>query len=330
MRQTALRAGADTGAQGHDAATRSCGGGVGSLAVMDDRDSWTRYQPGLSGATAPVADEGIEARRYEIEPHILEVVPFRNMTGVVAELGCGVGTDGRIIARTAARYVGLDFSPLGLRRAAQRHREAGLSTSDFVRCDLRHIPLRDGSCDYLYSHGVVHHVRDNGSVWTEAARVLRPGGRFCFMVYHRRSVNNYYGILLLRRLLLLMALLLPSAARTLAARRGEDSRTVDDHAAALRAHGLSYLRGSEWLSRNTDGPQNTFSRVYSRQELKRELAKAGFQVDRFEVRYLNVRVNPPFAALPPRVIDALAKRAGWHLYAFGEKPSASRPEAGSG
>lgn len=320
-RQTAGRLGASA----------ARGVAMGSLARMDDRLSWTRYQPGLSGATAPVADEGIGCRRYELEPHILEVVPFAEMTGVVAELGCGVGTDGALIARTADKYVGLDFSPLGLGRAVQLHRANALTGSSFLRCDLRRMPLSDGACDYLYSHGVVHHIRDTGSVWQEAGRVLRPGGRFCFMVYHRQSLNNYYGILTLRRLLILLALLAPGMAKRLAARRREDGQTVDDHVRGLRSRGLSYLRGEEWLSRNTDGPQNTYSRVYSRQELAAELAEAGLQVDRFEVRYLNIRVNPPFGALPPRLINALAKRAGWHLYAFGHKgpSSQAQPPAGS-
>ncbi len=290
---------------------------------MDDRDSWTRYQPGLSGATAPLTGEGVDARRYALEPHILTLVPFLQMTGVVAELGCGVGTDGRIIARTAHKYIGLDFSPLALARASQAHAHDTITNSAFIRADLRRLPLQGGSCDYVYSHGVVHHVRDSATVWAEAQRVLRPGGEFCFMVYHRHSLNHYYGICVLRRLLLLLAILAPSLAKRLAARRREDEGTVTTHIRGLREEGPSYLRGSNWLSRNTDGPQNTYSRVYSRAELGAELAHAGLTVGRYEVGYLNTRVNPPFHALPFRLVDALAARAGWHLYAIGHKPRES-------
>lgn len=287
---------------------------------MDDRDSWTRYQPGLSGTTAPLADGDIAARRYDIEPHILEVVPFPKMTGVVAELGCGVGTDGQIIAKYADKYIGIDFSPLALTQALGRHEAIGIQNSHFIRSDLRQLPLRDSSCDFLYSHGVVHHIRNSSAVWDEAHRILRPNGRFCFMVYHRNAVNYYFGILVLRRLLLLLSLVAPRLANRIAAQRRESEDTVRAHAERLRAEGISYLSGEGWLSRNTDGPQNTYSRVYSCAELKAELAEAGLSVDRFEVRYLNVRVNPPFGVLPERLVSFLGRRAGWHLYALGHKP----------
>lgn len=285
--------------------------------MTDDRSSWTDYQPGLHGTTAPAVAEDVAARRYSLEPHILEVVPFPSMTGCVVEFGCGIGTDGQRIARVAERYVGLDYSPIALAAARSAHRSL---RSDFIRTDLRSVPLRDAAADFVYSHGVLHHIRADAAPWFEVSRVLKPGGRFCVMVYHRRSLNHYYGILVLRRVLLLLAVAGPQMGRRLSRNRGEAETTLAAHLTMLREGKMRYLFGPEWLSRNTDGPQNTYSRVYSKAELRDALSRAGLAVDDLQVRYLNSRVNPPIGGFPRRLQHWLGRRVGWHLYAIGHKP----------
>lgn len=284
--------------------------------MTDDRSSWTEYQPGLVGSTAPAVAEDVAERRYALEPHILEVVPFDYMTGCVVEFGCGIGTDGQRIAKFAERYVGLDYSPIALDTARSAHRAL---PSVFARTDLRSVPLRDSVADFVYSHGVLHHIRSNDAAWFELNRVLKPRGRFCVMVYHRRSLNHYYGILFLRRCLLVASAALPRLGRRLSRSRGEGDATLAGHLSLFRTGGMRYLFGPKWLSRNTDGPQNTYSRVYSKIELRDTLSAADLIVDDLEVRYLNVRVNPPVGWLPSRLQDWLGRQAGWHLYAIGHK-----------
>lgn len=285
--------------------------------MNDDRKSWNDYQPGLVGSTAPRNGDDVAKRRYELEPHILDVVPFRSMSGRVAEFGCGIGTDGLLISQSARSYIGLDYSALALDTARQRH--AGLESS-FTRADLCSVPLRAATVDFVYSHGVLHHLRDGDVPWGEFGRALKRGGGFCVMVYHRRSINYYYGILLLRRVLLLLTFLFPRFAQRIALGRGETEVTLKTHLEYLRSGPMSYLFGPQWLSRNTDGPQNTYSRVYSERELRKTISAAGLQVDRIEVRYLNERVNPPFSWLPGRLKERLGRIFGWHLYAIGHKP----------
>jgi hypothetical protein len=150
-------------------------------------------------------------------------------------------------------------------------------------------------------------------------RVLRPGGQFCVMVYHRGSVNFHYGIKLLRRLALILVVVAQPLATRFARNRGEDAQTLAGHRANLRKLRARYLIGNTWLSANTDGPSNTYSRVYSSRELGEALRAAGLTADKMEVRYLNARVNPPLQLLPDAVASRLAKRYGWHLYAIGHK-----------
>ncbi len=64
--------------------------------------------------------------------------------------------------------------------AAPSHRPLPL-----VQCDGLALPLGDGTVDRVYTaYGVVPFVADSGAVMAEAARVLRPGGRFVFSTSH--------------------------------------------------------------------------------------------------------------------------------------------------
>ncbi len=55
----------------------------------------------------------------------------------------------------------------------------------FVQCDGRSLPFPDGAFDTVFTaYGVVPFVGDSDVVMAEAARVLRPGGRFVFSTTH--------------------------------------------------------------------------------------------------------------------------------------------------
>src|SRR5919108_195714 len=57
-------------------------------------------------------------------------------------------------------------------------REAGVENVDFVKGYMEEIPLADGSVDVVLSNCVINLAADKRRVLAEAARVLRPGGRF--------------------------------------------------------------------------------------------------------------------------------------------------------
>ena len=56
--------------------------------------------------------------------------------------------------------------------------EAGVDNVEFVKGYLEDIPLADASVDVVISNCVINLSGDKGKVLREAARVLRPGGRF--------------------------------------------------------------------------------------------------------------------------------------------------------
>ena len=56
--------------------------------------------------------------------------------------------------------------------------DAGVGNADFVKGYIEEIPLPDASVDVVISNCVINLAADKTRVLREAARVLRPGGRF--------------------------------------------------------------------------------------------------------------------------------------------------------
>ena len=62
---------------------------------------------------------------------------------------------------------------------ARRHAaQSGVSNVEFVKGYIEDVPLPDASVDVVISNCVINLAADKRAVLKEAARVLRPGGRF--------------------------------------------------------------------------------------------------------------------------------------------------------
>jgi arsenite methyltransferase len=99
----------------------------------------------------------------------------------VLDLGSGAGADVLISARrvgAAGKAIGLDMTDEMLELARANAREAGVDNVDFVKGYIEDIPLADASVDVVISNCVINLSADKRRVLAEAARVLRPGGRF--------------------------------------------------------------------------------------------------------------------------------------------------------
>ena len=99
----------------------------------------------------------------------------------VLDLGSGAGADVLISARRVAphgRAIGLDMTEEMLALARANAAEAGLDNVEFLKGYLEDMPLDDASVDVVISNCVINLSADKPQVLREAARVLRPGGRF--------------------------------------------------------------------------------------------------------------------------------------------------------
>jgi arsenite methyltransferase len=99
----------------------------------------------------------------------------------VLDLGSGAGADVLISARRVApsgKAIGLDMTDEMLDLARQNAADAGVTNVEFLKGYIEEIPLPDDSVDVIISNCVINLAGDKDLVLREAARVLRPGGRF--------------------------------------------------------------------------------------------------------------------------------------------------------
>jgi SAM-dependent methyltransferase len=132
-----------------------------------------------------------ERERYSAYPWLTKAAEFDRHKGErVLEIGCGTGCDLLQFAAHGAFPVGIDITPEHLRLARER---VG-NLAEVVPGDGANIPFVDASFDYVYSHGVLHHVDKPRRMVHEIFRVLRPGGRFSVHVY---ALWSYWPALLI-------------------------------------------------------------------------------------------------------------------------------------
>jgi ubiquinone/menaquinone biosynthesis C-methylase UbiE len=99
----------------------------------------------------------------------------------VLDLGSGGGIDVLLSARRvgpAGKAYGLDMTDEMLALARANQAEAGVENAEFLKGEIEAIPLADAAVDVVISNCVINLSGDKPQVIREAARVLRPGGRF--------------------------------------------------------------------------------------------------------------------------------------------------------
>jgi arsenite methyltransferase len=99
----------------------------------------------------------------------------------VLDLGSGAGADVLISARrvgSTGKVIGLDMTDEMLDLARTNAAAAGVSNVEFVKGHIEEIPLPEASVTVVISNCVINLSGDKPQVLREAARVLRPGGRF--------------------------------------------------------------------------------------------------------------------------------------------------------
>ncbi|WP_291736969.1 methyltransferase domain-containing protein, partial [Leisingera sp. F5] len=104
------------------------------------------------------------------------------------DLCCGQGIVAAGLANAGARVTGLDFSPAMLDLA--RVRVPGV---DFVQGDAMDLRFDAGRFDVVTIGFGILHVPDAPRVLAEARRVLRPGGRLAFSVWHAPTIPTALG-----------------------------------------------------------------------------------------------------------------------------------------
>jgi len=106
----------------------------------------------------------------------------RAMSTRVLDIGCGHGA----LSLTLSESAGFDVVAMDIleaRIASVRAKKAARDPTaaarvQIVRADAESLPYRDESFDAVAATEVLEHLDEPGRMLSEAARVLRPGGRF--------------------------------------------------------------------------------------------------------------------------------------------------------
>ncbi|HKE00116.1 MAG TPA: methyltransferase domain-containing protein, partial [Planctomycetota bacterium] len=103
--------------------------------------------------------------------------------GLGLDMGCGLGHQCVAMRERGYRVVGLDASQQLLQGARASGAVVALG-------DARSLPFPDGTFDFVYAVGMLHHLPDadaQAAACREAARVLKPGGSF---LVHETNTRN--------------------------------------------------------------------------------------------------------------------------------------------
>jgi len=148
----------------------------------------------MSGDYGQFAHLGWEraADRYEdfwMGLTTLFIVPLLKTVGAapgmrILDVACGPGCVSEAATRLGAVTVGVDFSRPMVERA--RRRSPGL---EFLEGNAQQLPFDPGSFDAVVMNFGVMHVPKPEVAFSEARRVLRPGGRFGFTNWARPEEN---------------------------------------------------------------------------------------------------------------------------------------------
>lgn len=101
----------------------------------------------------------------------------------VIDLGSGAGFDAFIAAELVGdtgKVIGVDLSGEMISLARKNAKKSHRSNIKFVKGDIEKLPLQDEIADLIISNCVINLSTNKQDVFSEAYRVLRPGGRMSY------------------------------------------------------------------------------------------------------------------------------------------------------
>jgi arsenite methyltransferase len=172
---TAVAENTASGCCGAEAAIAGCGPDIAST---DKHGNEVFGATLYSEADEPALNAAVEA---SLGCGVPTAVADLHEGETVLDLGSGAGADVLISAKRVGptgTAIGLDMTDEMLELARANAAHAGVSNAEFLKGYIEEIPLADDSVDVVISNCVINLAADKRKVLAEAARVLKPGGRF--------------------------------------------------------------------------------------------------------------------------------------------------------
>ncbi len=99
----------------------------------------------------------------------------------VLDAGCGNGSYAYYAASYGAEVIAIDFSD-AVSVAQKNTKNVNVQ---IVRADITHPPFKEGTFDYIFSIGVLHHLPEPETGFQQLVPLLKPGALISIWVYGR-------------------------------------------------------------------------------------------------------------------------------------------------
>jgi SAM-dependent methyltransferase len=166
-----------------------------NAAFWDTLCGW--YMAKVAGITGESADDlgRFDELYLGFYPYLEQYVPETFEGKKVLEVGLGSGTLGQLLASRGGEYHGVDIAPGPVAVMKRRLAWLGQPEDHAQQASVLELPFEDGTFDYVYSIGCLHHTGNLPKSIEEVHRVLRRGGRAVVMLYYRYSLRRFfYGL----------------------------------------------------------------------------------------------------------------------------------------
>jgi ubiquinone/menaquinone biosynthesis C-methylase UbiE len=110
----------------------------------------------------------------------------------VLEYGCGPGSQAFLLAKHAAKVIGIDISEVAIEQATKQAKNEELTNLSFFVVDAESLDFANGSFDLICGSAILHHLNLN-KAFAEIVRTLRPDGIAVFFeaLGHNPMINLY-------------------------------------------------------------------------------------------------------------------------------------------
>ncbi|MGB3535063.1 MAG: class I SAM-dependent methyltransferase [Microcoleaceae cyanobacterium] len=103
-------------------------------------------------------------------------------TTTILDICCGSGQATQVLVQFSQNVVGLDASPRSIQRARQNVPQA-----EYVEAFAEKMPFQDNKFDLVHTSAALHEMNPPQlrQILSEVYRVLKPGGMFALVDFHR-------------------------------------------------------------------------------------------------------------------------------------------------
>jgi SAM-dependent methyltransferase len=248
-------------------------------------DEWRRFDQ------TPVS----EREMREVFDGYFGIFPWESLPpgAVGLDVGCGSGRWARLVAPRVGKLICVDASAEAAEVA--RRNLAGQANCEVIVASVDELPVPDGTADFAYSLGVLHHVPDTAAGLRSCAAKLKKGAPFLVYLYYALDnrplwfrfvwhLSNPLRYVISRLPHLLRYFLSQTLAALIYWPLARLARALEGTGMNVESMPLSYYRRRSFYVMRNDVLDRFGTRLeqrFSREQIESMLREAGFDQIRF-------------------------------------------------